>query len=109
MIFVAPFVYFSRIFVSKPAQGFARAILNMPKVLVGSMSLVGYRENGNPKQNGINIFRGKPGIISLINAQEAKQLSPEECEQYELYYAKNQSFLLDIEIFVKSLQRRIRR
>lgn len=109
LIFVAPFVYFSRIFASKPAVGFTKAILNMHKVLVGSMSLVGYRENGNPKQNGISIFWGKPGIISLINAQEAKKLNSEECEQYELYYAKNQSFLLDIEIFVKSLQRRIRR
>jgi len=38
----------------------------------------------------------------------SKDLSREERERYELYYAKNQSLLLDVEILLKSMMNAIR-
>ncbi len=109
LISFAPFVYFSRLFSSKPAAGFTKAVMGMPKVLIGRMSLVGYFDNGNAKQSEKSLYRGKPGVTGLIHIHDDKNLSQEEREQYDLYYAKNQSFLFDLEIIVKTLQRWIQR
>ncbi len=104
LISIAPFVYFTRLFLSSPAAGFSKAIVQLPLVLLGKMSLVGYFSNRNSSNNK-NFFRGKPGVTGLIHIQNSATLSPEEREQYDLYYAKNQSLLLDLEIIVKTLQK----
>ena len=100
LISIAPFVYFIRVFSRRPAGGFVKAIMRLPFVLSGSMSIVGYF---SPAQK--NIFGGKPGVTGLIHIQNENALSIEEREQYDLYYAKNQSLILDLEIIVKSLQK----
>ena len=99
LISIAHFVYFITVFSKKPAIGFKKAILQLPSVLIGSMSIVGYFST--PQRN---MFSGKPGITGLIHIQNGNTLKVEEKEQYDLYYAKNQSLMLDLEIILKSLQ-----
>ncbi|MFA6540353.1 MAG: glycosyltransferase [Bacteroidota bacterium] len=107
LISVSPFVYFFRIFISKPPGKTANVFLQMPRVVAGSVSLVGhFIDQEKSSSNGKSIYRGKPGLIHI---NDGKNLSFEEKEQYDLYYAKNQSFLLDLEILVRSLQRLIQR
>jgi len=103
LICFSPFVYFKRLFTSQPETGLSTVILQMPMVLLGKKSIVGYifAENINVNRN---IFRGKPGVTGLIHIQNNGNLSVEEKEQFDLYYAKNQTLLLDLEIIVKSLQ-----
>lgn len=104
LISIAPFVYFIRLFSSNPAGGFGKAIMQLPSVLAGTMSIVGYYSNGNSTDRK-NIFRGKPGITGLIHIQNDRTMNKEEIEQYDLYYAKNQSLVLDLEIIIRSLQK----
>jgi lipopolysaccharide/colanic/teichoic acid biosynthesis glycosyltransferase len=73
------------------------------------MSLVGPPKDLMALRNGhtnpVNL--GKPGITGLIQLQGERPLSTEEVDQYNLYYARNQSVLLDMEILIKTmLQRR---
>ena len=104
LICFSPFVYFKRLFKAQPDVGISKVILQMPRVLLGEMSIVGYSSAENSNVNK-NIFRGKPGVTGLIRIQNNGTLTAEEKEQFDLYYAKNQSLLLDLEIIVKSLQR----
>jgi GT2 family glycosyltransferase len=106
LISIAPFVYFKRIFSKNPPKGFSAAVMQLPAVLSGRMSLVGFYSPSAGASK--NILRGKPGITGLIHIQNGNPLSAEEMEQYDLYYAKNQSFMLDLEIIVKSLQKWLR-
>jgi len=104
LICVVPFVYFIRLFSKKSAQGFSKAMIDLPKVFTGEMSLVGFGTKEN-SGNGKTIYHGKPGLTGLVQIQESKNLSAEEREQFNLYYAKNQSFMLDLEIIVKAVQK----
>jgi len=49
------------------------------------------------------LYLGKPGLTGLVQLQGDRGLSKEELEQYNLYYAKNQSIALDLEILLKTL------
>jgi hypothetical protein len=79
-------------------------VLAMPEVFRGTMSLV-----GPPKQLRDDAGRrelsvlGKPGITGLVQVNYRDDLTDEEIEKYNVYYAKNQSFILDVEILAKSL------
>ncbi|HLP18252.1 MAG TPA: sugar transferase, partial [Bacteroidota bacterium] len=105
LICVAPFVYFLRLVVRGAFPDAARVFTFAPRILSGSMSLVGrdVQESGRSVHEGI--FLGKPGVTGLVQIQPSRTLTNEEKERYELYYAKNQSLLLDIEIMIKALQR----
>ncbi|MEW5799493.1 MAG: glycosyltransferase [Bacteroidota bacterium] len=107
LISLVPFVYFTRIFSRSQSGGMARAVLQMPAVFSGKMSIVGYYTNGVAYKK--TILHGKPGVTGLIHIQSDKNLTQEEIEQFDLYYAKNQSFMLDLEIIVKTLQQWIQR
>ncbi len=104
LISIAPFVYFIRIFSKKSVPGLHHVILQLPSVLAGKKSIVGYSALSKK-----NFFRGKPGITGLIQIQNENVLTSEEREQYELYYAKNQSLMLDLEIIVKTVQQQFRK
>ena len=52
---------------------------------------------------GSTVFLGKPGLTGLVQLNYRDDLTPEEIEKYNLYYAKNQSILLDLEILLKSI------
>lgn len=45
----------------------------------------------------------KPGLTGLVQVNRHKQLTPEDKEKYYLYYLKNYSFFLDLEIILKAL------
>jgi lipopolysaccharide/colanic/teichoic acid biosynthesis glycosyltransferase len=53
--------------------------------------------------HGGSLYLGKPGLTGLIQLQRNRTLSEQEREQYNLYYAKNQSLALDVEILLKTL------
>jgi GT2 family glycosyltransferase len=76
-----------------------RRIASLPSVLRGSMSLVG--PTGEARGPA---YLGKPGLASLADLNGRADTSPEERERYDVYYAKNQSLLLDLEILMKSLR-----
>ena len=79
-------------------------IAGLPSVFNGNMSLVGtpLNEPQISKQSGDMLFLGKPGLSGLIQLQQNRPLSDDEIAQYELYYARNQSMLLDLEILIKT-------
>jgi GT2 family glycosyltransferase len=76
-----------------------RRIAHLPSVLRGSMSLVG--PTGGARGPA---YLGKPGLASLADLNGRGDTTPEERERYDVYYAKNQSLLLDLEILMKSLR-----
>ncbi|HEY4612768.1 MAG TPA: sugar transferase, partial [Bacteroidota bacterium] len=110
LISVYPFVYLRR--AASPAS-YSHALLLLPSVLSGKLSFVGppvgfsslIQTNGRPGQT---IYIGKPGLTGLVQLQASRTLTVEEIEQYSLFYARNQSLLLDIEILLKSLFRSTR-
>jgi lipopolysaccharide/colanic/teichoic acid biosynthesis glycosyltransferase len=83
--------------------------LLLPKVLEGRASLVGPPLSKDaPSLNGSarsGAYLGKPGLTGLAQINERDDLTTEEIAKYNLYYAKNQSLMLDIEIILKSILR----
>ncbi len=108
LISVYPFVYFKRLLRGSTSSRF---IVQLPSVLKGGRSLVGppaealtaARRKGS---TGALLYLGKPGLTGLIQLQANRPLTLQEQEQYNLYYAKNQSVALDIEILLKTLLQR---
>jgi O-antigen biosynthesis protein len=87
-------------------------LTGIPRVLSGSISFVG--RSLNNRQGGQHtsetLFLGKNGLCGLVQLQQGRVLSDDEINQYDLYYARNQSVLLDLEILIKSwLQYRMNR
>ncbi len=78
----------------------------LPFVLSGRYSLVGPPID-NTVSNGpidnIDIYIQKPGLTGLYQINRHEGISLEEIENYKIYYAKNYSVLLDIEIILKSI------
>ncbi len=112
LISIYPFIYFKRI--ASGASG-SQFILRLPAVLSGKRSLVGppgtVQLNGEAAAQGFSgshghagaLYLGKPGLTGLIQLQRNRTLSEQEREQYNLYYAKNQSLALDVEILLKTM------
>jgi len=109
LISAYPFVYWS----SAARRGkTAQFVLALPSVLSGAMSLVGppagtaLSAAGSHRETSQNLNLGKPGLTGLVQLQSDRPLSPKEVEQLNMYYARNQSLLLDIEILLKTLMKR---
>ena len=97
LISVYPFVYFKRALTGVPSS---TVLLSLPEVFFGRKSLVGPPERiASPfSQNGRSepsADLGKPGLTGLAQLHVDRNLTSEEAGQYNLYYAKNQSLLLD--------------
>ncbi len=76
-------------------------------ILRGEVSLVGpllstltVKNNDSGKNF---VYFGKEGVTGLVQINYHNELSKEEIEKYNLYYAKNQSLILDIEILLKTI------
>jgi GT2 family glycosyltransferase len=87
----------------KPSGAFVQTPFLLLSVIRGGMSLVGteilpYAE-GEP-DNGF-----KPGLASLVGIHTGKELNNEEKARTNLFYLKNYSFLLDLEILLRTLIR----
>jgi lipopolysaccharide/colanic/teichoic acid biosynthesis glycosyltransferase len=74
------------------------------------MSLVG-RPLSDPNEisDHTDSFLGPRGLTGLVQINHRDDLDTEEAERYTLYYAKNQSLMLDVEIMLKSLLLLVRR
>lgn len=90
----------------RSGAGAESVILRIPDVLRGRLSLVGLpvgdvdragKHPGNPDE------LGPEGLTGLLQIHSREDLDPEERERYKLYYAKNQSLMLDMQIIAKSL------
>ena len=113
LISVYPFVY-----LKKRVRGESRSqfVLKLPSVFSGRYSFVGPPQGGwpaglksPPRAHGVagsSLYLGKPGLTGLIQLQESRSLTAQEFEQYNLYYAKNQSVALDTEILLKTMVQR---
>ena len=101
LITVYPIFQLSSAITKKKQDGF---FAGLPRVFNGTMSLVGTPVNDPriPKQIGGTLFLGKPGLSGLVQLQQNRTLSDDELTQYDLYYARNQSILLDLEILIKT-------
>jgi len=83
----------------------------LPAVLKGELSLVGRPLDKSDNhtladhrgESGNGTYLGPIGVTGLVQLHVDRGLTPEERERYELYYAKNQSLLLDVDILMKSL------
>ena len=86
---------------------FGSNVLALPKVLRGEMSLVGMSDDVPPaSRNGSVVPREhleRVGITGLAQLHMHNDLTPEEIERYNLYYAKNQSLFLDLQILLKTI------
>ncbi|HLX11819.1 MAG TPA: glycosyltransferase [Bacteroidota bacterium] len=105
LLTVYPVVYLSRPEENRRGR-FTRAVLKLPRVFTGELSLVGpavyavsLSHNGTQKASA---SWGKFGVTGLVQINAHDDLMPDEIEKYNLYYAKNQSLWLDIEILLKS-------
>ncbi len=98
LIFVYPLVYFKKIF-GMELGGFGRKILLLPKVLTGTLSLVGRPLDSPDGQD----YLGKKGLTGIVQISEYEGLSKEEIERLNIFYARNQSLALDIEILIRTL------
>lgn len=80
-------------------------IFRLPSVVKGDLSLVGRPSDGEESSLGKETtYLGPHGLTGLVQINRRSDLTSEEAERYMLYYAKNQSLLLDLEIILKSLQ-----
>ena len=87
----------------KPSIQFLQTPFQLLYVIHGSMSLVGMEIlSYNEGETGKGF---KPGITSLVGIHAHRNLSDSEKDRYNLYYLKNYTFLLDLEIGLRTLFR----
>jgi O-antigen biosynthesis protein len=84
-----------------------KSVMNrIPDVLRGRISLVGLPpgegvpSGNNPAADG---YLGPEGLTGLLQIHSSEDLDPDERERYKLYYAKNQSLMLDMQIIARTL------
>ncbi|MBI5020371.1 MAG: glycosyltransferase [Ignavibacteriales bacterium] len=89
---------------SAPLGKFGKTIILIPDVMKGKLSLVGppnYLLSSD--DNKMHEYCGKYGVTGLVQLNYRNDLTIEEIENYNLYYAKNQSLILDFEILIKTI------
>ncbi len=98
LITVYPFlVLYKKGFNKKMSKHFSKLLL-LPKVFKGKYSFVGYPVWFETDKHYI----GKKGLTGLIQLNYKENISEAEIENMNLYYAKNQTLTLDMEILLKS-------
>ncbi len=110
ILFFYPWIFLSKWFRQGRPGTFSRRVLLLPQVFLGRMSLVG-RPLSDPNEisDHTDSFLGPRGLTGLVQINHRDDLDAEEAERYTLYYAKNQSLMLDVEIMLKSLLQLVRR
>jgi len=86
-------------------------ILRLPQVISGKLSFVGLPMQGQGERanepsiglNGQASYLGPYGLTGLVQLYGRDRLETEEVDNVKLYYAKNQSLMLDLEIIIKSM------
>ncbi|MBI4535841.1 MAG: glycosyltransferase [Ignavibacteriae bacterium] len=92
----------------------ASRVLLIPQVILGRLSIVG-RPLSDPDEQlpasaipsspiqDEGSYLGPKGLTGLVQINIREDLEKDEIERYKLYYAKNQSLILDLEIILKSI------
>jgi GT2 family glycosyltransferase len=73
----------------------------IPFVFLGKLSIVG--SEFLPFQPDLPGRGIKPGITGLVQVNRSKKLTEEEKKRYTIYYMRNYSIFLDVEILLKTL------
>jgi lipopolysaccharide/colanic/teichoic acid biosynthesis glycosyltransferase len=82
----------------------------MWKIFAGKISFVGsplFSHNPLPKIGSLKSY--KPGITGIVQINNHNIYSKRDAEKYHLFYIKNQSLLLDVEILIKSIWKLLQR
>ncbi len=111
LVTVYPFVALGKAITVSPRGSFVRAVLLIPQVFSGRLSIVGrsipgFKTGASPTGAAVTDetpYLGKPGLTGIVQINAREDFAQSEIEKYELYYAKNQSLMLDLEIILKSL------
>lgn len=82
-------------------EKFFKKLRHIPQVISGKYSFVG-RATWDTPVKGMQ-YLGKNGLTGLVQINLHRNLSSDEIEYFNFYYAKNQSVTLDIEILLKTL------
>lgn len=75
-------------------------LLLIPKVLIGKLSLVGMPIWFDAKGNE---YLGKKGLTGILQVNYRPNMTEDEMMDFCIFYAKNQSLLLDIELLLKTI------
>ena len=103
LMLIYPIFFLRSVLKGRAMPAFFRSL---PLALSGRRSLVGPPEGAvrlfvRPADTP-DVYLGKPGLTGLVQLQRGRNLAPDEIDQYNLYYARNQSVVLDLEILLKS-------
>ncbi|MEK7264398.1 MAG: glycosyltransferase [Bacteroidota bacterium] len=103
-----------KLFFAKSSSSFCMALSELPAVFAGRKSFVGRPEYffsvASLRMNGqTGLYLGKKGMTGLAQINYRNEMTGEDVEKYNLYYAKNQSLLLDFEILVKTFLKLFRK
>lgn len=98
LITIYPFVFLFKVLKGKLGRHTSK-LMYLPKVFTGKMSFVGIPEWYVIE--GKN-FLGKKGLTGLIQINYHEGMTDNEMANYNVFYAKNQSLMLDIEILLKT-------
>jgi GT2 family glycosyltransferase/lipopolysaccharide/colanic/teichoic acid biosynthesis glycosyltransferase len=106
---VFPFVRVWQLIRPGPQGRVTMRILLLPLVVTGKLSMVGRplgdtngRQEESALQGSVASYLGPRGLTGLVQINRRDGLETDEIEKYKLYYAKNQSLILDLEIILKS-------
>lgn len=100
LITLYPFVYLYNALLKRDLSKHTSKLLLLPKVFSGKMSFIGiptWFETSNKE------YLGKKGLTGLIQLNYYDGISEDEMDNYNIFYAKNQSLILDVEILLKTL------
>ena len=100
LFLVYPFIYLFQTLSSKKSK-FTQFILGIPSVLIGKKSFVGPRDNS---YHG-DLYVGKTGLTGFWFVENFLENDTQETKKMDIFYAKNQSIWLDLEILGKTLSR----
>ena len=82
-------------------KGFLRFALNIINIFMGTLSYVGARIDSVESTN--KHFNYKPGLTGIVQLKSKTEPQFTNLENLEIQYLKNQEFMLDIEILLKSI------
>jgi lipopolysaccharide/colanic/teichoic acid biosynthesis glycosyltransferase len=100
LLLIYPFVYLFQLISGKIGK-FTDFIMSVPQVLSGKKSLVGPRE----VEFIDGLFVGKAGLTGFWFIESIDMADNVEMKKLDLFYAKNQSLWLDLEILGKSFSK----
>ncbi|HCV43523.1 MAG TPA: hypothetical protein DGH68_08550, partial [Bacteroidetes bacterium] len=110
LVTVYPFLWiWRRLSSGSPLGMFGSRMLLLPQVFSGTISFVGLPLSevkytpAESESSEASSYLGPRGLTGLVQINAGENLDAEEIERFTLYYAKNYSLGLDVEILFKAL------